>query len=508
MGLDKANIFKLDNKDFENYKTDPFLDCFESTKDFAKSLKNDIDTKETPHSLLLSADYGMGKTFFSTRFAQYLRNNRYDVIYFSAWENDYLQEPFIAFSKAIVSYIHNKFKAERYKDNVAKLFDITQNIVSSVTLSFGCGISLSAEQLIDTFKTKIDPIIEFRKQLTSFINKISKKKLILIVDELDRCRPDYAMKTLECIKHFFDIEGLFIIVPTNKTALNDCIKSLYGIDNQNRYGNKENYFQKFFNDERILKRPIDKDYLYIVSQYLTSSRLEEALSKKLLSEDKNCYNSIVLLRNWFSTFTYNAGLSVRELKDFSIELARICNNFYEPIRVEWLACVFANKNISKDANYVYPISKEHCFYCEVYQDIEHSKNGKNNIFKLAEYLYSYTSLEKLTNGTFQYNYELCNSYNALIRSLQKIPSGSQKYLEMFDFLDKSITKIVDFESKYTLPQKTKDNFKILKNAIARQKVIIEQYQAKYGSDDYDSIRRQAYINIVQNPETLYSTTCL
>lgn len=506
MGLDKANIFKLDNKELENYKTDPFLDCFESTKDFAKALKNDIDTKETPHSLLLSADYGMGKTFFSTRFVQYLRNNRYDVIYFSAWENDYLQEPFIAFSKAIVSYIHNKFKAERYKANISKLFDITQNIVSSVTLSFGRGISLSAEQLIDTFKTEIDPIIEFRKQLTSFINKIPKKKLILIIDELDRCRPDYAMKTLECIKHFFDIEGLFIIVPTNKAALNDCIKSLYGIDNQKRHC-KENYFQKFFNDERILKRPIDRDYLYIVGQYLTSTRLEEALSKKLLSEDKNCYNSIILLRNWFATFSYNAGLSVRELKDFSIELARICNNFYEPIRVEWLACVFANRNIPKDTNYVYPIPREHCFYCEAYKDIEHSTNGKNNIFNLSEYTPSFTSLEKLTNGMFQYNYDLCNSYNALIRSLQKIPSGLKKYLDIFNFLDENIAQIVNFESKYTLPQKAKDNFKILKDAIARQKAIIEQYQSRYGSDDNDSVRRQTYINIVQNPETLYSTTC-
>lgn len=90
MGLDKANIFKLEDEEFVKYKNDPFLDCFESTKDFAKALKNDIDTKETPHSLLLSADYGMGKTFFSTRFTQYLRNNKYDVIYFSVWENDYM----------------------------------------------------------------------------------------------------------------------------------------------------------------------------------------------------------------------------------------------------------------------------------------------------------------------------------------------------------------------------------------------------------------------------------
>lgn len=64
MGLDKANIFKLNDNELTKYQKDPFLDCFESTKVFAKALKNDIDTKETPHSLLLSADYGMGKTFF------------------------------------------------------------------------------------------------------------------------------------------------------------------------------------------------------------------------------------------------------------------------------------------------------------------------------------------------------------------------------------------------------------------------------------------------------------
>ena len=99
MSLDKANIFKLNEEEFEKYKQEPFLDCFESTKMFAKALKNDIDTKETPHSLLLSAEYGMGKTFFSTRFTQYIKKCKYEVIYFSAWENDYMQNPFLHFQK-------------------------------------------------------------------------------------------------------------------------------------------------------------------------------------------------------------------------------------------------------------------------------------------------------------------------------------------------------------------------------------------------------------------------
>lgn len=64
MGLDKANIFKLNDNELTKYQKDPFFDCFESTKVFAKALKNDIDAKETSHPLLLSADYGMYKTFF------------------------------------------------------------------------------------------------------------------------------------------------------------------------------------------------------------------------------------------------------------------------------------------------------------------------------------------------------------------------------------------------------------------------------------------------------------
>lgn len=64
MGLDKANIFKPNDNELTKYQNDPFLDCFESTKVFAKALKNDIDAKETSHPLFLSADYGMYKTFF------------------------------------------------------------------------------------------------------------------------------------------------------------------------------------------------------------------------------------------------------------------------------------------------------------------------------------------------------------------------------------------------------------------------------------------------------------
>ena len=505
MGLDKANIFKLNKEEFEKYKRDPFLDCFESTKIFAKALKYDIDTKETPHSLLLSANYGMGKTFFSTRFAQYLRKYRYDVIYFSVWENDYMQEPFLAFTKVIVSYIHNRFKANKYKDNIVKLFGKTQKIVSSITFTTGIGMSISADKLIKSFKTQKDPIIEFRKQLTSLINKTSKKKLIIIVDELDRCRPDYAMKTLECIKHFFDIEGLFIILPTNKDALNDCIKSLYGIDNRNR-NCKENYFQKFFNDERIIKAPTEEDYLYIIKQYISQDKLKEALDKNLLSETFSDYNSIQNLQIYFAKYAKKANLTVREVKDFSLELVRICNHFYEPIRTEWLACVFAYKEIARDSqrNFQYPIPSEHCLYSKPFSNIENSNNGKTVLLSLDLYTTELSKLNTIYERDFHNNYYSYKNYYQLINQIKDYPKDLKTYLDTDNFFKQILHKINDFESNISFGNLVSKNFNIIKLAIENQKNAIQEYRDKYGSDDRDIVRRQEYIDIVNNPELIYS----
>ncbi len=46
-----------------------------------------------------------------------------------------MQEPFLAFSKVIINYIHNKFKAEKYKANTTKLFTTTEKIIEAFSFS-------------------------------------------------------------------------------------------------------------------------------------------------------------------------------------------------------------------------------------------------------------------------------------------------------------------------------------------------------------------------------------
>lgn len=456
----------------------------------------------------------MGKTFFSTRFTQFLRNENFDVIYFSVWENDYMKEPFVAFSKAIVNYIHNKFTAKKFQNSIGNLFSKIQGVVSAISINIGvkdiCSIDVSTKELIDTFKEPADPVLEFRKQLADFISKLKNKKLILIVDELDRCRPDYAMKTLECIKHFFDIEGLFVVLPTNINALNNCTKSLYGFESCGKES-KEGYFKKFFNDERTIKRPTVEDYSHILKQILNNDVLKEALDKKLLVENGDNFNSLSTLHSSLAKYSHSAGLTIREFKDIVMETVRLCNNFYEPVRTEWLACLMAYKNKAKGDYFSYPLPKEHCFYHNSPMSTAPDNNGKINILKLVEYLAVFVE-PKTTYGdkyaTLRGEHINLYEYRNFVQKYEEVSREIDSYENAEIFLNKVTSEIETIEGNTTCdapPYKLMlSRLSEIKEAIARQRVVIKQYQDKYGSDDNDSVREKQYADIVQNPECIYS----
>lgn len=54
------------------------------------------------------------------------------------------------------------------------------------------------------------------------------QKLVIFIDELDRCRPTFAIETLERIKHYFDDERIIFVVSVNKEQLIHTISKFYG----------------------------------------------------------------------------------------------------------------------------------------------------------------------------------------------------------------------------------------------------------------------------------------
>ena len=282
------NIFKLqhDTKKFKKYKENAFCDAFLEKQVFADNLFQKIESIQENKTIMVESSFGTGKTFFATRFTQYLINKKYNAIYFSIWENDYKPEPFEVISKYILKeFLENLDlieKTEKFiKGGFSKMFNYIINKDYNIEINTGIfkiNTNFKPEEFINALKEEKDPIQEFKKELAGLIKELKGGKLILIIDEIDRCRPDYAMKMLEIIKHFFDIKGLIIIIMGNEEALNQGIKSLYGFENSKE---KENYLTKFYDIKEELCKVNHLEYLnLIIVNYISKFNVLEVKTRE------------------------------------------------------------------------------------------------------------------------------------------------------------------------------------------------------------------------------------
>jgi hypothetical protein len=104
-----------------------------------------------------------------------------------------------------------------------------------------------AQDLIRDYRNRKRSRREFKKSMAQLIASLAPDDvdkvgpLIVIVDELDRCRPDYAIKVLEEIKHFFDVPGVAFVLAIHREQLSASVQSVYGINFKS-----DDYLRRFF----------------------------------------------------------------------------------------------------------------------------------------------------------------------------------------------------------------------------------------------------------------------
>ena len=128
-------------------------------------------------------------------------------------------------------------------------------------------------------------------------NKVN-KKLLIIVDELDRTRPDYAVHFLEDMKHFFDIKNVVFLMAVNRKQMEATVKCLYG-----QSLNFEGYYKKFFKLEINLPDP-----------YKEAQRLVDSLIQKTKVKYNNENGSVRRDNAYLSCRMF--GLTLREVENF------------------------------------------------------------------------------------------------------------------------------------------------------------------------------------------------
>lgn len=234
---------------------------------------------ESSFVVSLKGGWGTGKSTFLQRLSLHLEGtHKIPTVQVDAWKTDYLDDPLLAVTSAIndrLERAHGRTKraTERIITGLAgSAGKITLPLLSALAgLAVPGGhkaVELLADlpQLADNFlewdRNRKSAEEDFRDNLGKARDKLKASlgssvacPLVIIVDELDRCRPDFAIKFLERIKHFFNVDGLCFVIATDHDNLPQAVKSLYG---QGVEG--ELYLRKFFDFEFNLPKPSLEDH--------------------------------------------------------------------------------------------------------------------------------------------------------------------------------------------------------------------------------------------------------
>ena len=270
--------------------------CSLDRKDYGQYISAYIRNQKQGLVLNLNGEWGTGKTHFLKQlYTNLLKQHSYPVIHINAWKSDFSNDPLLVIISELLEQLESLFftdndndtfqKAENKKKLLVNLttlckkgynttLDLSAAFLSTKNDEWDTGLDATAlttfvsnfkmdsnspekqlgsteprigKSLTDNYKKQIRAIEDTKsllKEYATFFKPEGEKnnKVFILIDELDRCRPTYAIEMLETIKHFFDIPNFVFVIATDTQQLSHSIKAVYG----SGFDGSE-YLSRFFN---------------------------------------------------------------------------------------------------------------------------------------------------------------------------------------------------------------------------------------------------------------------
>lgn len=296
----------LKHLDLEINEQEPYENCKLDRKKYADVLTNIIENYSEGFVLAINNKWGTGKTTFVKMWQQSLKNSNYETIYFNAWENDLENNPLTALIGELKTISSNDDKT--FKKIISSAAKLSKNVAPALVkaiLNKYIDSEVLAEALSDSVKTGTEifedeikeyterkkSIINFRNDLSNFVSKNAEgKPLIFIIDELDRCRPNYSVSLLEQVKHFFNVKNIVFVLSIDKEQLGNAICGVYGSDKID----SSEYLRRFIDIEYSIPEPKSGeffDYLFEYFDYNSFFNSKARLEYYDLKYDKDTFAS-------------------------------------------------------------------------------------------------------------------------------------------------------------------------------------------------------------------------
>ncbi len=299
---------RIQPKEIEVPANEPFKYDLLGRQGPIETLTRLLTSIEGPCVLAIDAPWGTGKTTFLRMWKQHLRNQGFPIVDFNAWETDFSEDPLVALTAEITSGLeahldpNSGIDMRTIKKRAGKILlaigsnavrVATQNVVDLAAITAKDEEESSADIRIKTHLEIQGYISEFKDSLQIAASKVRKieegRSIVVVIDELDRCRPTYAIELLEAAKHLFSVDDIIFVLATSKTTLAHSVRAVYGSE-----FDAEGYLRRFFDIDVRLPEPNRAKFIRALFDAVGLQEYFDRSSSQFASFDKDPMEKLLL----------------------------------------------------------------------------------------------------------------------------------------------------------------------------------------------------------------------
>lgn len=214
-------------------------------------------------SFAIDGEWGVGKSFvldllcvrLEQEQSEMTNTDRFIVFRYNSWEYDYYEEPIIAIVASMQDELARRNSTKQWdktKDAARKIVEANFQKVVQTMVKNKTGIDISAVFEDPAKKEEIDSLSPLRvaiEELRKIISEMARyNTVVIVIDELDRCMPEYVIKILNRCNHLFNgIGNIQLVFTINNEQIEHSVKTIFGEEIDYKL-----YIKKFINNMFIL----------------------------------------------------------------------------------------------------------------------------------------------------------------------------------------------------------------------------------------------------------------
>ena len=377
--------------------------------------------------LALDGEWGSGKSFVMGMLRERLKeHSEYIVINYDAWKNNFYSDPLIAILSCIIDAMQEKLseingfqeavkaagkeamnsflKSNKQAGKIASFIKTIVHVINRVQKPFQKDTTKGSISEFKSYQSLLSDVQDCLTKITEYHeyqNKVN--KIIILVDEIDRCLPNEQLIVLERLHHLFAVKNCAVIIALNKKAIYSTFDNQYG-------GNGIEYLRKFFSYNFV----VETEYTTLLSNLIKDFIEDINNSKKqnYVYTEQEIEPLISALLNEFSriSLTYKFSYSNRDVKNYFDKFHRIWEKD-KPLNIAYIGFLLFMV--------LYKQYEEKNF--QAYKEGEWNNNPPkifkfgDNIMTTGGYPFSY---REMSTSYPLYNNDFCNKFTSFMNSVR------------------------------------------------------------------------------------------